>query len=82
MLEVLILRVVAEVVIEAGIIDSVYVDMLVGLGKQLPEKGVMPLGIGGMGRIEILRLVTGFRDGQSLSDPINGGVCGVEPGES
>ena len=53
-LEVLILHVMVKVVIEAGIIDSVYIDMLVGLGKWLPEKGVVLLGISGMGGVEVL----------------------------
>ena len=54
MLEVLILRVMVEVVIEVGIIDSVYVDMTMGSGKGFSEKGVVPLGIGGVGNIEVL----------------------------
>ena len=53
-LEVLILHVVVEVIIEARIIDSVYVDVVVGSGKWFPEEGIMPLGIGSMGRVEIL----------------------------
>ena len=27
-------------------------------------------------------MVTGFRDGQGLPDPVNGGICGTELGES
>ena len=53
-LEVLILCVVVEVVIEVGIIDSVYVDMAMGSRKGFSEKGVVPLNIGGMGSVEIL----------------------------
>ena len=53
-LEVLILHVMVKVVIEVGIIDSIYVDMAVGSGKWFPEEGVMPLGVGGVGRVKIL----------------------------
>ena len=54
MLEVLVLRVMVQVVIETRVVDSVYVDMSVGSGKRFSEKGVVPLGIGGMGRVKIL----------------------------
>ena len=27
-------------------------------------------------------MIAGFRDGQGLSDPVDSGVCGMEPGES
>ena len=42
-----------EVVIEAGVVDSVYVDMAMGLGKWFPEEGIMPLGVGSMDGIEV-----------------------------
>ena len=50
--------------------------------KGFLKEGVMPLGVSGMSRVEIFWLVTGFGDGQGLFDPIDGGVCDVEPGES
>ena len=53
-LEVLILRVVVEVVIKAGIIDSVYVDMVMSAWEGLPEKGIISLGISSMGGIKVL----------------------------
>ena len=81
-LKVLILCIVVKVVIEPRVIDSVYVDMVVGAGKGFPEEGIVPLGVGSMGRVKILRLIAGFGDGQSLSDPVNGRVCGTEPEES
>ena len=54
MLEVLFLHVMVKVVMEAGVVDSVYVDMAVGSRKWFPEEGVIPLGVGGMSRVEIL----------------------------
>ena len=81
-LEVLVLHVVVEVVIEVGIIDSVYVDMSVSVEKGFSKEGIVPLGVCAMGGVEILRLIAGFRDGQGLFDPVDGGVCGAEPGES
>ena len=42
----------------------------------------MLLGVSGMGRVKVLQLVTRLRDGQGLLGPVDGGVCGVEPGES
>ena len=53
-LEVLILRIVVEIVIEAGIIDSVYVDMVMSAWEGLPEKGIISLGISSMGGIKVL----------------------------
>ena len=53
-LEVLILHVMVEVVIEAGIVDSVYVNVVVGSEKCFPEEGIMSLHVSGMGCIEIL----------------------------
>ena len=52
-LEVLVLHIMVEVVVEAGVIDCVNVDMAVGAGKGF-SKGVVPLGIGSMGRVKIL----------------------------
>ena len=77
MLEVLILCVMVEVIVEAGVIDSVYVEVSVGAGKGFLE-GVVLLCINSMDGIEVLRLVTGFGDGQSLSGPVDGRVYGVE----
>ena len=51
MLEVLILHVIVKVVIEAGIIDSVHVDVTVGSGMQFLKKGVMSLGVCSVGRV-------------------------------
>ena len=53
-LEVLILRVMIEVVIEMGIVDSVYVDMAVSAGKGFSEEGIMPLRINSVGGVKIL----------------------------
>ena len=52
-LEVLILCVMVEVVIEVGIVNSVYVDTAIGPGKWFPEKGIMPLSVRSMGGIEV-----------------------------
>ena len=65
MLEVLILHIMVKVVIEVRVIDNVYIYMSMGPGKEFSE-GVMPLDICGMGRIKVLQLVIGFRDGQGL----------------
>ena len=53
-LEVLILCIMVKVIVESGVVDSVYIDMSVGSRKEFSEKGIMPLGIGSMGRIEFL----------------------------
>ena len=50
-LEVLVLRVVVEVVIKVRVVDSVHIYMLVSMGKGFPEERIMPLGVGGVGRI-------------------------------
>ena len=42
----------------------------------------MLFSIYGMGGVEIFQLVTGFRSGQGLFCLIDGGVCGLMPGES
>ena len=42
-----------EVIIEMGIVDGVYVDMAMGLGEWLPEKGIMLLGVGSMDGVEV-----------------------------
>ena len=42
----------------------------------------MPLGISGVGGIEIFGLITRFGDGQGLPSPVDGGVRSAEPGES
>ena len=52
-LEILVLHVMVEVVIELRVIDGVYVYMSVGTGKRFSEKGIMPLGICGMGGVEV-----------------------------
>ena len=52
-LEVLVLCVVVKVIIEAGIIDGVYVDMAMGLGKGFSKEGVISLGVSSMGRVEV-----------------------------
>ena len=53
-LEVLVLHVMVQVIIEARIIDSVYVDMAMSSWKRFLKEGVMPLGVCGMSRVEIL----------------------------
>ena len=53
-LEVLILHVMVEVVIEARIVDSVYIDVAVGSGEWFSEERVVPLDIGSVGRVKIL----------------------------
>ena len=53
-LEVLILRIMVKVVIEVGVIDSVYVDMAVGARKGFSKERVVPLGISGVGGVKIL----------------------------
>ena len=53
-LEVLVLHVMVKVIIEVGVVDSVYVDMAVGLGKWFPEEGIVPLSVSGVGGVKIL----------------------------
>ena len=63
MLEVLVLCVVVKVVIEVGIVDSVYIDMAVGSREEFLEEGVVLLSICGIDWVEVLWLITGLRDG-------------------
>ena len=51
MLEVLFFCIVVQVVIEPGIIDSIYVDVSVGMGKGFLEEGVVLLGVSGVSRV-------------------------------
>ena len=60
---------------------SMYVDMLMSFGRGSSEEGVRLLGIGSMGGVEVSQLVIGFRDSQSLSSSVNGGVHGTKQGE-
>ena len=39
----------------------------------------MVFGVSGMYGVEILGLVAGFRDGNGLVRPVNGGVGGLKP---
>ena len=82
MLEVLVLSVVVEVIIESGVIDSVYVDMVISVGEGFPEKGIILLDVDSMGKVEVFQLIARLENGQGLSDSINGGICGMEPRES
>ena len=52
-LEVLFFHVMVEVVIETGVIDSVYIDMTMGSRKGFLEEGVVSFGVGSMDRIEV-----------------------------
>ena len=52
-LEVLTLRVVVKVVIEMGVRDGVYIDVLMSAGEGFSEERIVPLGISSMGRVEI-----------------------------
>ena len=52
-LEILVLYVMVKVVIETGIVDSVYVDMSMSLREGLSEEKVMPLSVHGMSRVKI-----------------------------
>ena len=52
-LEVLIFHIVVKVIVEAGIVDSVYIDMSMGMRKELLEEGVVLLGVSGVGRIKV-----------------------------
>ena len=81
-LEVLILHVMVQVVVGLRVVDGVYIDVSVGAEKGFFEERVMLLGVSGVDGVKILWLVVGFRDGQGLLDPIYGGVCDTEPGES
>ena len=81
-LEVLVLCVVVKVFIESRVIDSVYVDVLMSLREGFSKEGVMSLSISSVGGVKVFQLVTRFGNGQSLLDPVNGGVCDMEPGKS
>ena len=81
-LKVLILRVMAQVVIETSIIDGIYIYVSVGVEKGFPKEGIMLLGVSGVGRVEVLRLIAGLRDGQSLLNPVDGGIRDMKPGKA
>ena len=53
-LEVLVLSVIVEIVIESGVVDGIYVDMSVGVGKGSLEEQVMSPDISSMGRVKFL----------------------------
>ena len=53
-LEVLVLHIMVKVIIEARVIDSVYVDVAMGSGKGFLEKGIMSLDICSVGGIKVL----------------------------
>ena len=53
-LEVLILRVVVQVVVETRVVDGVYVYVAVGAGKGFSEERVVSLSVGGVGGVKIL----------------------------
>ena len=42
-----------KVIIKTGVIDSIYIDLLVGSGKWFSEEGVVLLSVCGMGSIEV-----------------------------
>ena len=71
-----------KVVIETGVIDSIYIDVSVGAGKRFSEEGIILLGVYGMGRVEVIQLVAGFKNSQGLPGPVDGRICGIEPRES
>ena len=68
--------------VKARVIDSVHVDMLVGMEKGFLEEEIVPLDICGVSRVKVLQLITGFRDGQGLPGLVDGEVHDVELRES
>ena len=67
---------------ESRISDGIDIDMLRGSVVGFPKVRVVVGGIGGMGEIEVLRLVKGLIDGQGSFVPINSWVDILEPRES
>ena len=53
-LEVLLLHIMVKVVVETGIIDSVYINVAVGSGKWFGKERIVPFGVGCVGRVKIL----------------------------
>ena len=53
MLEVLLFCVVVKVVIQSGVVDSVYIDISMGPGGFVEER-VVPFSISGMDRVKVL----------------------------
>ena len=51
MLEVLVLHIMVKVVIQSRVIDSVYVDMSMGLGG-FTEEGIVPFSVDGVDRVK------------------------------
>ena len=82
MLKVLVLCVVVQVVIKMRVIDGIHINMVVGSGKGSPKEGVVLLDICSMGGVKIFRLIARLGDGQSLSGPVDGGVCSAKPRKS
>ena len=70
-----------KVVIKAEVIDGIYVDVMRGLREWLSEEIIMLLSLCSMNGVEILGLIIGFKDGQSLSGPVYGWVGDMKPGE-
>ena len=67
---------------ESGISDGVDMDVLRGSTGGFLEVGIVVGGVGGVGKVEILRLVRGFINGQGSLIPVDGRVDVFEPGES
>ena len=63
MLEVLVLHIVVKIIIQAGVIDSVYIDVSVGSRKRFPEEGIILLSINVMGGVEVSQLIVGLGNG-------------------
>ena len=81
-LEVLVLCIMVKVVIESRVIDGIYINVVIGLEKGFPEEEIVSLDVCSVSRIQAFQPVARLRDGQGLSDPIDGGVHGTEPRES
>ena len=59
---------------------SVHIDMSGGSELGFLNISIMTFSVNGMYGIEILGLVTGFRDGNGLVRLVNGRVGGLKPG--
>ena len=63
---------------ESGVRDSVDVNVSRGSTGGFQEVGIVVGGVGGVGKVEILRLVKGFIIGQGSSIPVDGQVDVLE----
>ena len=82
MSDILVLGFIVEEFVKPLVRDNICVDMVGGFGQGFLEEGVVAFIVRGVHCIELLGLITSFRDGEGLVGPVDDGVGVLEPGES